>query len=96
MTNQRGGAFTVRTLIGLAILATALGAASRAVYLDVHRTLEINCPELTAPYPLHRKTGFELPHTQIKKKPADEFSFHTFPEGRNVCTGFDTICWIRI
>lgn len=28
--------------------------------------------------------------------PTVEYEYHTFPEGRGVCDGFNTICWISI
>jgi hypothetical protein len=97
MRKEHGGSFTVNGWFALALITAAAAAAVSSYWLGTHRTFEINCPELTAPYPLHRTGFFDKPATQTRKKPADDsYTFHTFPEGRGVCTGFDTICWIRI
>jgi hypothetical protein len=38
----------------------------------------------------HRAIIIQLTH------PVQHNGYHAFPEGRQVCSGFNTICWIRI
>jgi hypothetical protein len=81
MNNQRGGAVNGWLLGTLIVLSCA--SAYMNWYQYQHRTIEI---KITLPE--EKK--------QPSSKVSDEYSTHTFPEGRGVCTGFDTICWIRI
>ena len=81
MNNQRGGAVNGWLLGTLIVLSCA--SAYMNWYQYRHRTIEI---KITMPE--EKK--------QPSSKVSDEYSTHTFPEGRGVCTGFDTICWIRI
>jgi hypothetical protein len=83
MNNQRGGAFRVSGFIALALLALAVVEAMEIRHLFKHRNIEIHT------------SSVQLPPTEIF--PADDYGvIHPFPEGREVCSGFNTICWTRI
>jgi hypothetical protein len=82
MNTQRGGAFRVSGYIALALLALAILKAAETRHLFRHRNFEIHT------------SSVHLPPTEIRL--SDEYSIHAFPEGREVCDGIDTICWIRI
>jgi hypothetical protein len=79
---QRGGAFKVNGFVTLALLAAAVTSAIYGYYEHSHRVIELH---------------IALPTTKISvKTPDDEYVTHTYPPEREVCTSFDTICWIRI
>ena len=93
MDKQRGGAFTVSGYIALALVALAILEAGMIRHLYSHRVMSItpNCPA----------ADMDLPPLVIKGHPPDvwqddAYKTHAFPEKSNVCTRFDTICWIRI
>lgn len=83
MNTQRGGAFRVSGYIALALLALAVLEAAEIRHLFQHRNIEINTS------PMH------LPATRVSKD--DDYGvIHAFPEGREVCDAFNTICWQRL
>lgn len=86
MNKQRGGKLRVSGWLSLLLLALAIGEAGYIRYLLKHRqiVIEMNIPA----------ANLELPSTVIK--PPDEYVMHAFPEKRQVCDSFNTICWIRI
>jgi hypothetical protein len=80
MKLQHGGAFRVNGYLALLLLALAAGCAADAYYQHSHRTIEMH---------------ITLPTMQLQKAD-DEYVTHAFPDIRDVCDSFDTICWIRI
>lgn len=84
--SERGGGFTVSGYLALALLALCAAETAYAVHLLRHRNIVIN-------FGGNGHTP-RLPPTRIHG--SDEYRTHTFPEGRAICSGFDTICYIRI
>ena len=83
MNKQRGGAFRVSGYIALALLALAVLEAAEIRHLFKHRNIEINTSHM------------HLPATRVSKD--DDYGvIHAFPEGREVCGAFNTICWQRL
>jgi hypothetical protein len=92
LNTQRGGAFTVSGWIAMALLSLAV---AEGVYI---RHLQDTLRQRFLHNFFHVGTPLQLPTTEIHgpSPKDDEFSFHAFPETREVCDGFNTICWIRI
>jgi hypothetical protein len=80
LPNQKGGAFTVNGYLALVLLALGLIEAAEVYYLATHRTIVFMVPKSVPQAP--RKSG--------------SYETHIFPEGRDVCSAFDNICWTRI
>lgn len=84
MDKQRGGSFTVSGWLAILLLAICALEAVSIRHLLAHRQMVIQMSGLPA----------------LKISPPadddDEYVTHAFPENREVCSGFDTICWIRI
>ncbi len=75
--------------IAVALLVLCTGEACLIRHLYAHRVIHI---DLTSP------AALQLSPMEIHADPyAEDYGVvHAFPEKREVCTSFDTICWVRI
>jgi hypothetical protein len=80
--------FYVKGWIAIFLLALCSVEAAAISYLWRHRTIQISMPA-------NGMRSIQLPDTVIVPG-SDEYVTHTFPEGREVCSFDDTICWIKI
>jgi hypothetical protein len=86
MDRQHGGAFRVSGYIALALLALAVLEAAEIRHLFKHRNIEIALPA----------TQIHAPSSKTANQDDDYGVIHAFPEGLEVCSGFNTICWQRL
>jgi hypothetical protein len=68
------------------LVAAGLASAAMNIYLMRQRTIEVVVSPQRVSTP---------PEGSVEVSD-DEYVTHAFPSGREVCTSFDTICWIRI
>jgi hypothetical protein len=85
MDKQSGGSFTVSGWLALTMLAVLAAVSMYTVHLLHHRAIEIKLSSAT----------MQLGPTVIRPTD-DNYVTHAWPEGREVCTSFDTICYTRI